>query len=65
HFEKHISCCENVKLYYDQTNRIEEKLINKIRMKDNMIVNHPDVSRNSVPEQLMLLNKMLLNKKFD
>ena len=31
-------------------------------MIDNHIVNHPDVSRNSVPEQLMLLNKMLLNK---
>lgn len=65
HFEKHIICCENVKLYYNQTNRIEEKLVNKIRMIDNQIVNHPDVSRNSVPEQLMLLNKMLLNRKFD
>ena len=62
HAKKHVICCDNVKYYFDETNRIDSKLINTINLDDDMIVNHPDVSRNSVPEQLMLLNEMLLDK---
>ncbi|WP_436868392.1 accessory Sec system protein Asp2 [Staphylococcus equorum] len=61
-YKKNVICCENVKLYFEQTNRIDDNLINKIKLEDDSIVNHPDVSRNSVPEQLMILNELLLNK---
>ncbi|KRG10761.1 accessory Sec system protein Asp2 [Staphylococcus sp. NAM3COL9] len=61
-YKKNVICCENVKLYFEQTDRIDDSLINKLKLEDDTIVNHPDVSRNSVPEQLMILNELLLNK---
>ncbi|AID00578.1 hypothetical protein BE24_00205 [Staphylococcus xylosus] len=60
--KKYVICCDNVKYYFDETNRIDNQLINKINLDDDMVVNHPDVSRNSVPEQLMLLNGLLLGR---
>ncbi|PTI72643.1 hypothetical protein BU064_14320, partial [Staphylococcus succinus] len=58
-FIKHVICSEKVPLYYNETSRIDEKNINKINVKDKMITSHPEVSRNTVPEQLMILNFLL------
>ncbi|MEB8124945.1 XcbB/CpsF family capsular polysaccharide biosynthesis protein [Staphylococcus succinus] len=58
-FIKHVICSEKVPLYYNETSRIDEQNINKINMKDKMITSHPEVSRNTVPEQLMILNFLL------
>ncbi|MDU9349339.1 MULTISPECIES: XcbB/CpsF family capsular polysaccharide biosynthesis protein [Staphylococcus] len=63
--EKYIIGSENVAFNYSMISKIKGEKVKVINKIDNHIVNHPDVSRNSVPEQLMLLNKMLLNKKFD
>ncbi|MEP9851093.1 accessory Sec system protein Asp2 [Staphylococcus aureus] len=60
--EKYIIGSENVPFNFSMIAKIHGKNINKINMVDEHIKSHPDVSRNSIPEQLMLLNKMLLNK---
>ncbi|OEK52092.1 hypothetical protein ASS95_11030 [Staphylococcus equorum] len=57
--KKVIICSENVPLYFAQTNRITGENISIINLKDDNIKIHPDVSRNSVPEQLMILNMLL------
>lgn len=62
--EKFIIGSENVVFNYSMISKIKGENIHIVNKLDNHIVNHPDVSRNSVPEQLMLLNKMLLDKKF-
>lgn len=58
-FSKLVICSENVPLYYNQATRLNDKLIKIINLKDDNIKNHPDVSPNSVPEQLMILNYLL------
>lgn len=60
-YDKYIICSEHVKLYYDQVLRINNKKIKKVNMIDEMITAHPEVSRNSVPEQLMILNLLFSN----
>lgn len=60
--EKHIIGSENVEFNFSMISKIQGNNINKINRVDEHIKSHPDVSRNSIPEQLMLLNKMLLNK---
>lgn len=55
-FTKYVICSENVELYYKQTCRIDADNINKVNLKDEHITSHPEVSRNSVPEQLTILN---------
>lgn len=57
-FNKYIICSEYVPSYYEHVMRIDEGKIKKINMIDNMITSHPEVSRNSVPEQLMILNML-------
>ncbi|MDO0958326.1 hypothetical protein Q1M13_13705 [Mammaliicoccus sciuri] len=43
-------------MYYKQTDRIDASKIYKINLADKHITSHPEVSRNSVPEQLTILN---------
>lgn len=57
-FNKYIICSEYVNLYYQHVLRINQEKIKKINMIDEMITAHPEVSRNSVPEQLMILNML-------
>lgn len=59
--EKYIIGSENVPFNYDKINNIEGDNLKKINKIDEHIKSHPDVSRNTVPEQLMILNQMLLN----
>lgn len=58
-FQKIIICSENVGLYYEQAMRINKNKAKIINMKDDKITSHPEVSPNSVPEQLMILNNLL------
>lgn len=55
-YTKYVICSENVELYYKQTDRIDASKIYKINLADKHITSHPEVSRNSVPEQLTILN---------
>ncbi|WP_239734512.1 accessory Sec system protein Asp2 [Mammaliicoccus sp. G-M28] len=59
--EKYIIGSENVPFNFDKINKIEGDNLRKINKIDEHIKSHPDVSRNTVPEQLMILNQMLLN----
>ncbi|UXU77267.1 XcbB/CpsF family capsular polysaccharide biosynthesis protein [Mammaliicoccus sciuri] len=61
--EKYIIGSENVPFNFSHISKIEGDNIVKINKVDEHIKAHPDVSRNTIPEQLMLLNKMLLNTK--
>src|SRR5699024_5519774 len=57
--DKYLICSEKVPLYYEQDMRLEKnklKILNKI---DNLITSHPEVSKNTIPEQLMILNTLL------
>lgn len=58
-FPKYIICSENVKNYYEQTIRLNGEKINILNMRDDNINTHPQVSMNTVPEQLMILNNLL------
>ncbi|PTJ79180.1 hypothetical protein BUZ84_11320 [Mammaliicoccus sciuri] len=55
-YTKYVICSENVELYYKQTDCIDASKIYKINLADKHIMSHPEVSRNSVPEQLTILN---------
>ncbi|MFD0961848.1 accessory Sec system protein Asp2 [Paenibacillus chungangensis] len=59
--EKYIICSRNVKFNYEQVLKLNKDKIKVIDMVDKMVNSHPEVSRNSVPEQLMFLN-MLFSK---
>ncbi|MGW8028567.1 accessory Sec system protein Asp2 [Staphylococcus xylosus] len=63
HYQKFVICSENVPLYYKQALRLNHELIKVINLKDDNIKTHPDVSPNSVPEQLMILNYLLGGEK--
>ncbi|WP_180810177.1 accessory Sec system protein Asp2 [Staphylococcus sp. 17KM0847] len=62
--EKYIIGSENVPFNFSHISKIEGDNIVKLNKVDEHIKAHPDVSRNTIPEQLMILNKMLLNIKF-
>lgn len=62
-FDKIIICSENVSNYYEQVLRIDSDSIRVLNMPDDMITSHPQVSPNTVPEQLMILNMLLTNFK--
>ncbi|MGV3042608.1 accessory Sec system protein Asp2 [Staphylococcus rostri] len=64
HFEKYIIGSENVPFNYEHISKIHGANVIKMNKKDAHIKTHPDVSPNTIPEQLMLLNKMLLDMKF-
>ncbi len=56
---KFVICIENSKKYYNEIVRLDNKYFNILNMKDDNITTHPEVSQNTVPEQLMLLNILL------
>ncbi|MBV5104388.1 XcbB/CpsF family capsular polysaccharide biosynthesis protein [Mammaliicoccus sciuri] len=58
-YQKIIICSENVPLYYEQSMRVNNEKIKVINMRDDNITTHPEVSPNTVPEQLMILNNLL------
>ncbi|KIX90648.1 hypothetical protein TP70_06860 [Staphylococcus microti] len=64
HYEKYVIGSENVPFNYEHICKIIGANVVKINKKDSHIQTHPDVSPNTIPEQLMLLNKMLLDMKF-
>ena len=56
---KYIICSPNVKFNYENTQKINKHSnLNVIELNDNHIKKHADVSRNSVPIQLMIINSM-------
>lgn len=57
--EKHIIGSENVPFNYSKIKEIEGSNVIKYNKLDNHIQTHPDVSKNTVPEQLMILNILL------
>lgn len=56
--EKYIICSRHVKFNFEQALKINKEKTKMIDMVDYMITSHPEVSRNSVPEQLMILNML-------
>jgi len=56
--DKYIICSRNVKFNYEQIQNINKDKIKIMEMVDDMITSHPEVSRNPVPEQLMILNML-------
>lgn len=57
--EKYIISSENVEFNYSKANAISGENLQLINKKDEHITSHPEVSKNTVPEQLMILNKLL------
>src|SRR5699024_10112660 len=53
---KFVICSENSKKYYNEIIRLDNKYFNILNMNDDNINTHPEVSQNTVPEQLMLIN---------
>lgn len=64
HFEKIIIGSENVPFNFKYINKIKGDNVFISNIKDNHIKNHSDVSPNTIPEQLMILNKLLLDINF-
>lgn len=62
-FNKVIICSENVEAYYEQIQRVDSHEIKILNMPDDKITSHPQVSPNTVPEQLMVLNNLLTDIK--
>lgn len=61
-FQKYIICSEQVEMYYKVTSLLERDKIKMLNILDPHIKYHPNISRNTVPEQLTILNK-LFNEK--
>lgn len=57
--EKYIIASENVTFNYSKVKGLKNEELTILNMKDNHIKTHPDVSLNSIPEQLAILNKLL------
>lgn len=57
-FKKFVICSENSEPYFEVTNTIDQGKVTLLNMQDDNIKTHPDVSRNSVPEQLAILNNL-------
>lgn len=51
-------------MYYNEIIRLKDKYFKLINVRDNKITTHPEVSQNTVPEQLMILNNLLTNFKY-
>jgi len=60
-FPKFVICSENSKIYYNEIVRLNNEKLNILNMRDDNITTHPEVSQNTVPEQLMILNILLSN----
>ncbi len=61
-FKKYVICSEQVELYYEITSLLESEKIKMLNFIDPHIKYHPDISRNTVPEQLAILNKLFCDK---
>lgn len=61
--EKYIICSGNVDFNYSKIQEIDENNIKKLNKVDSFIKTNQDIYRETIPEQLTLLNKMLLNVK--
>ena len=60
--QKHIICCPAVKFNY---NKVQELMgigsdINVIELEDESIRNHADISKNCIPEQLVIMNSLFM-----
>ncbi|WP_026908961.1 XcbB/CpsF family capsular polysaccharide biosynthesis protein [Paucisalibacillus globulus] len=63
--QKYIICSRHVKFNYEQALKINIDKTKMIDMVDDMITAHPEVSRNSVPEQLMILNMLFSSDEYN
>ncbi|MEX6346803.1 accessory Sec system protein Asp2 [Staphylococcus ureilyticus] len=63
-YKKIVICSENSRMYYNEIIRLKDKYFKLINVRDNKITTHPEVSQNTVPEQLMILNNLLTNFKY-
>ncbi|PNZ81465.1 accessory Sec system protein Asp2 [Staphylococcus microti] len=61
--EKYIIGSENIAFNFKYISKITGTNVTRLNKKDEKIKIHSDVSRNTVMEALMFLNKMLLNKR--
>ncbi|MEB7657776.1 XcbB/CpsF family capsular polysaccharide biosynthesis protein [Mammaliicoccus vitulinus] len=57
--KKVVICSENISFYFEEIQRLNQNKIKIINMKDDKITSHSEVSPNTVPEQLMILNNLL------
>lgn len=57
--KKYIIGSEKVEFNFKHISKIEGVNVNKMNKIDEHIKSHPDVSRNTIPEQLMILNTLL------
>src|SRR5699024_12839789 len=61
---KFVVCSENSKKYYNEMIGLDNKYFNILNMNDDNITTHPEVSQNTVTEQLMLINILLTDFSF-
>jgi len=57
--EKFIFCSQIIKFNYNALQDIKSSQVKKIDIVDNNITHHNNLSKNCVPQQLMILNKLL------
>lgn len=57
--EKYIFCSPTVEFNYKALNNINSNNLHKIEIIDSNITHHNNISKNCVPQQLMILNKLL------
>lgn len=57
--EKYVIGSSQILFNFEHIDKLDKNKITLFNMTDPMITSHPEVSRNSVPEQLMILNKLL------
>jgi hypothetical protein len=63
-FKKYIICSPRCKFNYKYIMQINHLLVKKIEILDNNVDHHAILSKNCVPEQLMILNYLLSNLDF-
>lgn len=60
--KKYVICSPSVKFNYANVQKINHHIsLQTIELVDQHVVKHPDVSRNSVPLQLMVINNLFTN----
>ncbi|MEB6215592.1 hypothetical protein BUZ94_08420 [Mammaliicoccus sciuri] len=56
--KKFVICSELVEKYYEYSNTLTKDKVNLINVLDDHIKYHPDISRNTVPEQFAIINNL-------
>lgn len=56
--QKFIICSEQVEMYYEHSINITKEKVKLINVRDSHIKYHPDISRNTVPEQFAIINNL-------